>query len=107
MTYSLETEKKLYEMIEKAAQENLPVDFPVDVNPLLQVGSAPTGATFAIPGLYWMDEKRNVYQPWLQMEKRPNLLVPALYIAGTCTLDGFSSGDTSMLLPECRYKTII
>lgn len=107
MTYSSETEKKLYEMIEKAAQENLPVVFPVDCHPMLQVGSAPTGTTFTIPGLYWIDEKRNVYQPWLQIEKRSNCLVPEFYIAGTCTLDGFSSGDTSMLRPECRYKTLL
>lgn len=99
---------KLYEMIEKAVEEDAPVRFPVGVHPVLQVGNAPTGPTFTIPGLFWMDEKRNIYQAWMQMEtRRKDHYLPGLYVRGTNCPDGKSSGDLRMIKPENRYKTII
>lgn len=100
-------DEQLYEMIEQAVLENRPVVFPQDVYPLLQVCHAPTGPTFTIPELYWIDEDRNVYRAWMQIEYRRKDMFAGLYVKGTCTLDGFSSGDTSMLRPECRYRTLL
>lgn len=99
---------KLYEMIENAVQEDAPIRFPEGVYPVLQVGSAPTGPTFTIPGLLWTDEERNIYQAWLQMEFRSkDLLSPGLYVRGSKCPDGKSSGIVSMFKPENRYKTIL
>lgn len=99
---------KLYEMIEKAVKEDAPIQFPEGVFPVLQVGIAPTGPTFTIPGLLWTDEDRNIYQAWLQMEtRRKDNFMAGLYVRGTKCPDGKSSGDLSMIKPENRYETII
>ena len=99
---------KLYEMIEKAVKEDAPIQFPEGVFPVLQVGIVPTGPTFTIPGLLWMDEERNIYQAWLQMEtRRKDNYMVGLYVRGSKCPDGKSSGDLSMIKPENRYKTII
>ena len=50
----------LYEAIEEAVREKKPVKIPDGI--ILKTGYAPTGTTFTIPGLYWMDEERNIYE---------------------------------------------
>ena len=104
-----EQQKLLYEMIEKAVQEKLPIVFPDNVYPVLQVGQSSTGPTFTIPGLFWIDEQRNIYEAWMQMEicRKGSWIVPGLYVKGFACPDGFSSGDTSMFCAENRYKSII
>ena len=100
--------EKLYDAVETAVQEKKRLQFPENVFPVLQVGIAPTGPTFTIPGLLWMDDERNIYQAWMQIElhgKRADL--PGLYVVGTKSPDGFSSGDISMIKKENRYRTII
>lgn len=97
--------KQLYEAIEEAVRENKPVKIPKGI--MLKTGCAPTGTTFTIPGLYWMDEKRNIYEAWMQIEYRRSDLFPGLYVMGSRTPDGLSSGITSMFREENRYNSIV
>lgn len=108
LAMTFEQQAKLYEMIEKAVQEDAPIRFLEGVYPVLQVGSAPTGPTFTIPGLLWTDEERNIYQAWMQMEtRRKDNYLPGLYVRGSKCPDGKSSGDVSMFTAENRYQTIL
>ena len=95
----------LYEAVEAAVANKTSVAFPADAHPTLEVNNSPTGPAFVVPGLYWMDDCRNVYEVWLQIEQRG--VLSELYVSGTRTLDGMSSGDASMIRPECRYQTMI
>ncbi len=106
MNCSNKTRKELYEIIENAVKNKVSVNFQ-DIQTTLQVGSTSTGATFTIPELYWQDEKGNVYQAWMQIYYQKKHIVPGLYVVGSNTLDGFSSGDLSMIKSEFRYKTKI
>lgn len=100
--------EKLYDAVETAVKEKKPLEFPVNVFPVLQVGVAPTGPTFSIPELLWMDEQRNIYQAWMQIEFKPKRAdMPALYVVGTKNPDGLSSGDVSVIKKENRYRTVI
>lgn len=96
--------ERLYEAIEEAVRENKPVKLPDGI--ILKTGYAPTGITFTIPGLYWMDEERNIYEAWIQIEYRQSDMFPGLYVSGSRTPDGLSSGITSTFHKECRYKSI-
>ena len=103
-----EETEKLYDAVETAVKEKKPLEFPAYVFPVLQVGVAPTGPTFTIPGLLWMDDERNIYQAWMQIEFRSKSAdLPGLYVVGTKNPDGHSSGDVSMIKKENRYRTII
>ena len=98
--------EKLYDAVETAVQKKKALVFPEKVFPILQVGAAPTGPTFTIPGLLWMDDERNIYQAWMQIELEYNSL-PGLYVVGTKTPDGISCGNVSVIKKENRYRTII
>ena len=103
-----EETKKLYDAVEAAVQNKKSLEFPANVFPVLQVGVAPTGPTFSIPGLLWMDDERNIYQAWMQIEFNPKRAdLPGLYVVGTKNPDGLSSGDASVIKKENRYRTII
>lgn len=97
--------EQLYEAIEEAVREKKQVSIPNGI--LLKTGYAPTGTTFTIPELYWMDEERNIYEAWMQIEYRHADMFPGLYVSGSRTPDGLSSGITSMFRKENRYKSII
>jgi len=97
--------EELYIAIEKAVREEEQVKLPNGI--LLKTGCAPTGTTFTIPGLYWMDEERNIYEAWMQIEYRQSDLLPGLYVCGSKTPDGLSSGNVKMFRKENRYKSII
>ena len=101
-----EETEKLYDAVEAAVQNKKALVFPANVYPILRVGRAPTGTTFTIPGLLWMDDERNIYQAWMQIEVEFNSL-PGLYVVGTKNPDGLSSGDVSVIKKENRYRTII
>ena len=98
----------LYKEIETAAQNDAPVIFPSEavVSTTMFAGTA-----IRVNDLYWMDEHRNFYQVWLEAQHRRfaggKVLLPGLYVAGTCNPDGFFSGRTSMIREENRYYTII
>lgn len=98
---------KLYDAIEVAVKDDAPVRFPVDVSFCLQVGTAPIGPTFTAPDLFWSDENGNVYQAWMQIEYRYGDVLPGFYVKGTRTLDQLTSGKTSMIRPENRYRSKI
>lgn len=105
---TFEQKNLLYDCIETAVKEKAAVELPENVYPVLQVGRSATGLTFTIPGLLWMDDRRNVYHAWMQIEYRSRAIQsPALYVAGSATPDGFNSGDVSMIKKEKRYRTII
>ena len=105
---TFEQQELLYQVIEKAAQEHKPVIFPEGVYPILQTGRHSGGLTFTIPGLLWMDARRNIYEAWMVMEqRRRDGIEPELYVHGSKSLDGLSSGDTSMFRAENRYRSII
>lgn len=95
----------LYKAIEEAVREKKPVKILDGI--ILKTGYAPTGTTFTIPGLYWMDEERNIYEAWMQIEYRQSDIFPGLYVLGSRTPGGLSSGITSMFRKENRYKSII
>lgn len=97
--------ERLYEVIEEAVREKKQIRIPDGIT--LKTGYAPTGTTFTIPGLYWMDEERNIYEAWMQIEYRQSDMFPGLYVSGSRTPDGLSSGITSMFNKENRYKTMI
>ena len=105
---TFEQQAKLYEMIETAVITKRAVIFPPDIYPVLQVGRSSNGPTFTIPGLMWMDEQRNVYEVWMQMEfhsKDP--CSPGLYVKGSRCPDGKSSGNIWMFKAENRYQTVL
>ena len=106
MNYFNDTIKQLYEIIEKAVENKSPVYFQ-EIQTTLHVGSGANGTSFTIPELYWQDEKGNVYQAWMQIGYQKKHVFPGLYVVGSKTLDGFSSGDLSMIKPEFRYETKI
>ena len=62
-----------------------------------------------VEGLYWMDERRNIYQARLEPQCRWNgaFAVAGMYVNGNCQPDGLCSGRTDMFKKENRYKTII
>lgn len=96
---------KLCEMIETAVKAKCPIIFPEGIYPVLQVSAGPT---FTIPRLAWIDESRNVYQAFMRIEFHSHReMLPGLYVVGTRTLDGRSSGDLSMIKKENRYRSII
>lgn len=98
---------RLYEMIEKAVAENKPILLPPDLAPNVKMMSASIGEVFTLTGIYWMDDKRNIYEPWFRAEYRASKGSVGFYVKGSCTPDLFSSGDTSMFKPENRYYTIV
>lgn len=105
---TFEQQAKLYEMVETAVATKQAILFPPNIYPILQVGRSSTGPTFTIPGLLWMDDQRNIYEAWMQIEvHRKDLWSTGLYVKGSKCPDGKSSGDLSMIKPENRYKTII
>ena len=97
--------ERAYEVIEYAAEHKTPVELPDDIR-LETVMRGP--GHFLIKGLYWIDDERNVYQAVLEpATRRTHDYLPGMYLWGTNNLDGMSSGDTSMIRKENRYKTII
>lgn len=92
---------EVYEAIEEAVREKKQVKIPEGI--LLKTGYAPTGTTFTISELYWVDEERNIYEAWMQIEYRKSDMLPGLYVSGSRTLDGLSSGITSVFRKENRY----
>lgn len=98
--------EELYEAIEKAAAQRSKVTFPKEsIGKELRIGD---DHCFFVPGLYWMDELRNVYVARLEMNVTgKDLWSVGLYVAGSTALDGRSSGDTSMFRKENRYRSVI
>ena len=92
-----EARKLLYAAVEKSVATKSQLIFPEEV-----IGYSITVGSnyYLLPDLFWMDERRNVYQVWLRAED-------GLRVVGSCTPDGMSSGDLSMIKQENRYKTII
>ena len=99
--------ENLLEAIEEAVTNDKPVRFPEEPQPTLTVCSSPTGSAFRVERAYWVDENRNVYNVWLQIQHRRGEPFPGLYVVGTVALDGASSGNTSIIRKENRYHTII
>ncbi len=99
-----ERQSALYAVVEKAVATKSEIRFPEAIKgysiDVMQ-------NDFLLPELYWMDENRNVYQVWCRIETRSRLGEPGLFVVGSVTLDGFSSGDLSMIIPENRYTSII
>ena len=102
---TFEQQAKLCEMIETAVATNKAIVFPSGLNPVLQVHNN----TFTIPGLFWMDEQRNMYIPFMKMEFRSkdDPYGPGLYVVGSKGPDGRSSGIVSMFTAENRYQTVL
>lgn len=105
--------KKLYEAVERAVINRTFIRFPCDIDMLLVNGAirsrgiAANGMTYTIDGIYWMDEKRNIYSPLLQYSFYKESPIPELKVIGTFAPDGLSSGITSMIKKENRYHCII
>lgn len=104
--------EKLYEMIEKAVCNKNFIKFPSDIDMQLVNGAirsrgmAANGMTYTIDGIYWTDEKRNIYSPLLQYSFFKESPIPELKVIGTFTPDGMSSGVISMIKKENRYYSI-
>ncbi|MBR2861587.1 MAG: hypothetical protein IKB86_07095 [Clostridia bacterium] len=99
-----ERQNALYAAVEKAVATKSELTFPEAVK---GYSVEVMQKDFLLPELYWMDEKRNVYQVWCRIETRSKLGLPGLFVVGSVTLDGFSSGDLSMITPKTRYQTIV
>lgn len=99
-----ERQNALYAVVETAVATKCEIRFPETIKgysiDVMQ-------NDFVLPELYWMDENRNVYQVWCRIETRSRMGEPGLFVVGSVTLDGFSSGDLSMVTLEKRYRTIV
>lgn len=96
--------EKYYEMIENAVAENSDIYLPLTDKYLnLKLISS---TKMLVTDLFWIDEKRNIYCPVLEVLSGKSGL-PALKVSISTTLDGFSSNDLSMFKKENRYTTII
>ncbi len=90
--------EQFYEAIESAVAEKRNVRFPdALIGQYLRVGDSSCGFTYTLPCLLWLDSKNNPCEAWMMIDRQGNF-----YVAGMMTLDGFSSGDTSMFRKENR-----
>lgn len=90
--------EQLYEAIENAVAEKRHIIFPdALIGQYLRVGDSSCGFTYTLPCLLWHDAKQNACEAWLMIDRQGKF-----YVAGMMTLEGFSSGDTSMFKKENR-----
>lgn len=96
----------LYDIIEAAAMNDKPIVLPNGrPHPIRALMAGPT--KFVIEDVYWRGADGNVYQPVVEAQFRSKYGMPAMYVAGSISLDWASSGETSMFRPEMRYRTFV
>lgn len=96
----------LYEDIERSAKEHTPLynfGSETSVTPLF----SSSGQIFLINDLFWIDEHRNVYRAIIEPQFHKKDIKCGMYVFGSMTLDGFSSGKTDMFRKENRYSSIL
>lgn len=90
-----------YETIEKSAQDNRPI-FCNGMQILML-----SDGNFRVENYFWMDENRNIYRAILKPKLQKSTSVIGMYVIGSQTLDGFSSGNTKMFTKNNRYSSVI
>lgn len=93
-----------YEMIEAAARGKKPVIFNSSIAEKLQTFPLLIMVAtdkFLVKDLYWR-KNDEIYRAFVRIMPSSSGL-PAMYVAGNLSLNGFCSGKTDMFCPENRY----
>lgn len=87
--------------IEDAVKEGRGVIFPcIESGLYLRVYHG----QYSLDGVYWSDGEE-LFSVFMEIRNRRREMLPGLYVIGTYTPDGFSSGDLTMIRKENRYFT--
>ena len=101
-TPDYEAREKAYEAIEAAAAKDKPVELPegVELHLVWRCHNK-----YLVDGLYWTDERNNVWQAVLEPQIRHGMILPEMYVVIRCALDWSSDGNVKKLRKENRYHT--